>query len=266
MHTIVCIKSVPDSTNVEINPETNTLRRDQVGSIINPFDQYALEEALRLQEAHGGSVTVITMGPPQAIKELREALALGCDAAVLLSAREFAGSDTWATAYTLSLAIRKLAPYDLVICGRQAVDGDTGQVGPGIACQLGIPQLTYVSRIRALDPDRKTIIVERMLEEGREVVQAELPTLLTVLKDLNQPRFPTPRGLRKAQRAEIPTWGLQDLPGVDTSLLGLDGSPTRVKRIDTPPERLAAIKIMAGANVSERVAQLVAALGQEKLI
>lgn len=266
MHTIVCIKSVPDSTEVQINPETNTLRRDQVGSIINPFDQYALEEALRLQEAHGGSVTVITMGPPQAEKELREALALGCDAAVLLSAREFAGSDTWATAYTLSLAIRKLSPYDLVICGRQAVDGDTGQVGPGIACQLAIPQLTYVSRVRGCNPAARTIKVERMLEEGCEVVEAELPTLLTVLKDINQPRFPTPRGLRRAQRAEIPTWGPGDLPGVNLSLLGLDGSPTRVKRIDTPPERLEEIKIMGGATVSERVAYLVAALSQEKLI
>jgi len=266
LHTIVCIKSVPDSTEVQINPETNTLRRDQVGSIINPFDQYALEEALRLQEAHGGSVTVITMGPPQAEKELREALALGCDAAVLLSAPEFAGSDTWATAYTLSLAIRKLSPYDLVICGRQAVDGDTGQVGPGIACQLVIPQLTYVSRVRTCNPIARTIEVERMLEEGREVVQAELPTLLTVLKDINQPRFPTPRGLRRAQRVEIPTWGPGDLPGVNLSLLGLDGSPTRVKRIDTPPERLVAIKIMGGATVGERVAHLVDALSQEKLV
>jgi electron transfer flavoprotein beta subunit len=266
LHTIVCIKSVPDSTNVQINPETNTLRRDQAGSIINPFDMYALEEALRLQEAHGGTITVISMGPPQAEKELREALALGCDAAVLLSAREFAGADTWATAYTLALAIRRLAPFDLVICGRQAIDGDTGQVGPGIACQLGIPQLTYISRIRTLDPDAKTIVAERMLEEGREVVQAQLPTLLTVLKDINQPRFPTPRGLRKAQRAEITTWGPSDLPGVDMSLLGLDGSPTRVKRIDTPPERLGELKTMQGAGVQERVAQLVAVLSQEKLI
>jgi electron transfer flavoprotein beta subunit len=266
LHTIVCIKSVPDSTNVQVNPDTNTLRRDQAGSIINPFDLYALEEALRLQEAHGGSVTVITMGPPPAEKELREALSLGCDAAVLLCAREFAGSDTWATAYTLSLAIRKLSPYDLIICGRQAIDGDTGQVGPGIACQLAIPQLTYVSRIRTCDPAARTIEVERMLEEGREVLQAELPALLTVLKDINQPRFPTPRGIRRAQRSEISTWGPGDLPGVALSLLGLDGSPTRVKRIDAPPERLVAIKVMQGASVSERVAQLVSGLSHEKLI
>ena len=197
MHIVVCIKSVPDTTEVRFNPETHTLMRDQAESIVNPFDMYAIEEALRLQETHGGTVTVVTMGPPKAEKELREAVAMGCDAAVLLSAAEYAGSDTWATAYVLAAAIRKLAPVDLVICGRQAADGDTGQVGPGIAQQLGIPQLTYVFKIRRFDPEGGEVEVERLVEEGREVVAAGLPALLTVVKDINQPRYPSFRGIRR---------------------------------------------------------------------
>ncbi len=266
MHAIVCIKSVPDTTTVQINPENNTLRREQVGSIINPFDLYAIEEALRLKEAHGGTVTVLSMGPPQAEKELREALAMGCDAAVLLSAREFAGADTWATAYTLALAIRQLAPFDLVLCGRQAIDGDTGQVGPGIAAQLGIVQATYVSKIRDLDTAAGTITVERMLEEGTEVVLSPLPTMLTVLKDINQPRFPTPRSLRRAQRIEVETWGADKLAGVDAAHLGLDGSPTRVKHIDTPSERAVELQVLNGASTTERVAKLVNVLSELKFI
>ncbi|NLV74400.1 MAG: electron transfer flavoprotein subunit beta/FixA family protein [Chloroflexi bacterium] len=266
MHIIVCIKSVPDTTVVEVNPEDNTLRRDQVGSQINPFDLYAIEEAIRLREIHGGSVTVLSMGPQAAEKELREALAIGCDAAVLLSSRAFAGSDTWATAYTLALAIQQLAPYDLVICGRQAIDGDTGQVGPGIAAHLGIVQLTYVSRISALDTAAGSIRVERLLEEGVEVVEAQLPTLLTVLKDINQPRFPTPRSLRRAQRAEVAIWGPDQLPGHDPALFGLDGSPTRVVTIDPPPERQVALRVMPGNDVAEQCANLIAALAAERLI
>lgn len=266
MHAIVCIKSVPDSTAVEINPENNTLRRDLVGSIINPFDLYAIEEALRLKEAHDGSVTVITMGPPQAEKELREALALGCDAAVLLSSPVFAGADTWATAYTLAHAIRQLAPYDVVLCGRQAIDGDTGQVGPGIASQLGITQVTYVSKIRSLDVSAGRLIAERMLEEGTEVIEARLPTMLTVLKDINQPRFPTPRSLRRAQRIEIETWGPDRLPGIDHSRLGLAGSPTRVIRVDTPPERAVELQIFSGQDTRERVSGLVDVLTRFKYI
>ncbi len=237
MHSIVCIKSVPDTTQVRFDPITNTLLRAEAESIVNPFDTYAIEEALRLREAHGGTVTVLTMGPPPAEKELREALAMGCDRAVLLSAREFAGGDTWATAYTLSQAIRRLGDYDLIICGKQAIDGDTGQVGPGIANQLGIPQLTYVSRLRACDPAARTIAVERLLEEGREIVESTLPALLTVVKDINAPRYPNLRGIRAGRRAEIPVWTATDLPGCDPALVGLDGSPTRVVRVFSPPPR-----------------------------
>lgn len=237
LHVIVCIKSVPDTTQVRFDPETNTLLRGEVASIINPFDMYAIEEALRLKEAHGGSVTVLTMGPPQAEKELRDALAMGCDEAVLLSAREFAGADTWATAYVLSQAIRRLGEYDLILCGKQAIDGDTGQVGPGIANQLGVPQLTYVSRIAAIDRAVRTIRVERLLEEGREVVEAGLPALLTVMKDINDPRYPSLRGLRAARRKEIPVWTSADLPDCVPENLGLEGSPTHVVKVFSPPQR-----------------------------
>ncbi|MHB1295874.1 MAG: electron transfer flavoprotein subunit beta/FixA family protein [Anaerolineae bacterium] len=266
MHAIVCIKSVPDTTEVRINPETNTLMRGEVESVINPFDTYALEEAIRLRETHGGTVTVITMGPPQAEKELRQAIAMGCDEAVLLSARSFAGSDTWATAYTLALAIRKLCPFDLVLCGKQAVDGDTGQVGPGIANQLGVPQLTYVSKLRALDLQAGTIEVERLLEEGREIVRAGLPTLLTVVKDINQPRFPTPRGIRNAKRAEIPVWTAEDLPDALPERLGLEGSPTKVVQVFTPPRREGRVEIMQGITAEERAALLADRIMAEKVL
>jgi len=237
LHAIVCIKSVPGTTEVRINPETNTLMRSEVESIINPFDAYAIEEGLRLKEAHGGKVTVITMGPPQAEKELKEAVSMGCDEAILLSAREFAGADTWATAYTLAKAIAKIGSYDLILCGKQAIDGDTGQVGPGIANQLHIPQLTYVFKIRAIDFAARTIEVERLVEEGREVARTRLPALLTVVKDINQPRYPTFRGIRIARKMTVPVWGPTDLPDAEARYLGLEGSPTKVIKVFSPPKR-----------------------------
>lgn len=266
MHALVCIKSVPDSTEVRINPETNTLMRGEVESVINPFDTYAIEEAIRLKEAHGGKVTVITMGPPKAEKELKEAVAMGCDEAVFLCAREFAGADTWCTAYTLAQAIRKIGDYDIILCGRQAVDGDTGQVGPGIANQLGIPQLTYVSKLCALDPQAGTITVERLVEEGREVVSSRLPALLTVVKDINQPRYPTFRGIRAARRMEIPQWGPADLPGVDAALLGLDGSPTKVIKVFAPPKREGKVEIIAGETTDQVADALAERLLRDKAI
>lgn len=265
MHAIVCIKSVPGTTEVRINPETNTLMRGEVESIINPFDTYAIEEAIRLKEAHGGKVTVITMGPPQAEKELREALAMGCDEAVLLSAREFAGADTWATAYTLSQAIRKLGDYDLILCGKQAIDGDTGQVGPGIAKQLDVPQLTYVSKIRAIDFGARQVTAERLLEEGREVVMTPLPALLTVVKDINQPRYPTFRGIRTARKATIPVWTSADLD-VKPGYLGLDGSPTKVIRVFTPPKREGKVILIDGDGPTQQADALADKLLAEKVI
>lgn len=266
MQIVVCIKSVPDTTQVRFDPDTNTLVRSEAESIINPFDLYAIEEGLRLVEQYGGKVTAISMGPPQAENELREALAMGCDEAVLLSAPEFAGSDTWATAYSLAGAISHLDGYDLVICGRQAIDGDTGQVGPGLARQLGIPQLTYVSRIQELVPDAGRILVERLLEEGRELVEATLPAVLTVVKDINSPRAPTPRGLRRARKQEIPIWGPEDIPGLCVDEIGLKGSPTRVVSVSTPPRRPRVVQIVEGEDPAEIAAALVERLIAEKLV
>jgi electron transfer flavoprotein beta subunit len=266
VHIVVCIKSVPDTTEVRFNPETHTLMRDQAESIINPFDMYAIEEALRLQENHGGTVTVVTMGPPKAEKELREAVAMGCDAAVLLSAAEYAGSDTWATAYVLAAAIHKLAPVDLVICGRQAPMATPARWVPGIARQLGIPLLTYVQRVRRFDPTAGEIEVERLVEEGREVVAAGLPALLTVVKDINSPRYPTFRGIRAARRMEIPVWTPADLPGTDPALMGLTGSPTRVVSVFTPPPRDARVEWISGDSPEEIAAQLSERLQAEHIV
>ena len=186
MKIAVCIKQVPDTTDVKINPETNTLVREGVQSITNPFDEYATEEALLIKEKQGGEVHVISMGPPQAIEVLKNALAVGADKVYLVSDKAFAGADTLATAYALSRTIQTIGEVDLIICGKQAIDGDTAQVGPGIATRLGIPQLTYVSKVKAIDPGKKRIVVERMLENGREIVEAPLPALLTVVKDINE--------------------------------------------------------------------------------
>ena len=265
MRVIVCIKAVPESTEIRINPETNTLIREEMELIINPFDTYAIEEGLRLVEAHGGTVTVMTMGPPSTRQQLVDALALGCDEAVLLSGPEFAGADTWATAYTLARAIARLGEFDLILCGKQAIDGDTGQVGPGIANQLGIPQLTYVSAIREIVPDEHTITVERLLEEGREIVRGRLPALLTVLKDINQPRYPTPRGLRKARRKKVPVWSAADLEA-DARYLGLQGSPTKVVTISTPPLREGEVVFIEGENVEQQADILSDRLIEAKLV
>ncbi len=236
MKIVACIKQVPDTTDVRIDPETRTLVREGVESITNPFDEYAVEEALLTKEKYGGEVHVITMGPPQAVEVLKNALAVGADHVYLLSDNAFAGSDTWATAYTLAHAIRKIGEVDLVICGKQAIDGDTAQVGPGIATQLGIPQLTYVSTVREIDVENKRIVVERMLEDGKEITESALPALITVVKDINDPRLPSLLGIKKAAKAEIPTWTAADLP-VDRAKCGLEGSPTEVVRVFTPEPR-----------------------------
>jgi len=262
---IVCIKQVPDTTEVKIDPERGTLIRDGVPSIVNPFDTYAIEEALLLREKFGGKVTVITMGPPQAASALKEAVAMGADEAILLSDAAFAGADTWATAYTLSRAIRKIGDFDIILCGRQAMDGDTGQVGPGVATQLGINQLTYVCRISSIDLEKKHIEVERLLEEGREVVQSALPCLVTVVKDINQPRYPTILGIRRASKIQIPTWTTADLM-VDQNLIGLNGSPTKVVKIATPPPRLGQCLIIQADSVEQQADVLAEKLVAEKII
>lgn len=250
---------------MKIDPERGTLVREGVPSIINPFDTYAIEEALLLREKFGGKVTVISMGPPQALEALKEAVAMGCDEAILLSDRAFAGADTWATAYTLSQAIRRLGDYDIILCGRQAIDGDTGQVGPGIARQLKINQLTYVCRIQHIDFEAGDIRVERLLEEGREVVESRLPALLTVVKDINQPRYPTFKDIRRASRMDYPMWTADDLPGADRERLGLDGSPTRVVKVFAPPPRAGQLDMIEGDTPQEIAAKLADRLLAEKI-
>ena len=234
MNIIVCIKQVPETTEVKINPQTNTLIREGVKSIINPFDMYAIEEAIRLREKFGGKTTVITMGPPQAESALREAISLGIDEAILLSDRAFAGSDTWATSYALAAAVKKIGVYDLILCGKQASDGDTAQVGPGISTHLNIPQVTYVKKIEEIKD--KLARVERMTEEGFEVIQTPLPVLLTVVKEINEPRIPSLRGMLKAKQAKIAQWTAEDIQA-DPGAVGLIGSPTQVIKIFTPPPR-----------------------------
>ena len=235
MHIIVPIKQVPETTEVRINPETNTLIREGVKSIINPFDMYAIEEAVRLKEKFGGKTTVITMGPPQADAALREAISMGIDEAVLLSDRAFAGSDTWATSYTLGSAIKKIGGFDLILCGKQASDGDTAQVGPGICAHLDIPQVTYVKKIEEVKGG--FMRVERMMEEGFEVIETPMPALLTVVKEINEPRLPSLKGMLRAKQAKITVWTQKEL-NLDPVHIGLFGSPTQVIKIFTPPPRI----------------------------
>ncbi|MBN1871970.1 MAG: electron transfer flavoprotein subunit beta/FixA family protein [Candidatus Omnitrophica bacterium] len=234
MNIIVCIKQVPETTDVKIDPETNTLIREGVSSVINPFDVYAIEEGIRLKEKFGGKVTVITMGPPQAKEALREAIAHGADGGILLSDRAFAGSDTWATSYTLAKGIQKLGDFSMILCGKQASDGDTAQVGPGISMHLDIPQVTYVKKIESIKDDIAR--VERMVEEGYEIIEVPIPCLLTVVKEINEPRLPSLKGKMRAKKADIPVWTSNDLD-IEPSKIGLSGSPTKVVKVFTPPPR-----------------------------
>jgi len=233
MNIVVCIKQVPDTAEVKINPETGTLIREGVPSIINPFDLHAIEAGLFLKEKTGGKVTVLTMGPPQAEAALREAIAMGSDEGVLLSDRAFAGSDTWATSFTLSKAITKLGAY-IILCGKRAIDGDTAQVGPETAEFLNIPHISYVRKIE--DVASGSIRVQRLMDEGYDVVESALPVLLTVVRELNEPRLPSLKGKMAAKKAVIQTWGQTDI-AADANDLGLKGSPTQVKNVFAPEPR-----------------------------
>ncbi|MFH1387134.1 MAG: electron transfer flavoprotein subunit beta/FixA family protein [bacterium] len=260
MDIIVCIKQVPDTTEVRINPETNTLIRDGVPSIVNPFDENAIEAALQLKEKHGGKVTVVSMGPPQAAEALKTTIAMGVDEAFLVSDRAFAGSDTWATSYTLSQAIKKIGKFDLIICGKQAIDGDTAQVGPGIAEWLNIPQVTFASKIEV---EGTTCKIERLLEEVNEVVECPLPAVITVVKQINEPRLPSLKGMMRAKKAEIKTLSAAAIEG-DEKNLGLKGSPTSVVKIFTPPAKGGG-EILNG-DAGEVVGLLVSKLKERKII
>ena len=231
MNVVVCLKQVPGTTQVKIDPQTNTLIRQGIENIINPFDTYAIEEGVRLRERTGGKVTAISMGPPQAETALREAISLGADEGILLSDPAFAGADTWATSYTISAALRKLGQYDLVICGRQTLDGDTGHVGPQLAEMLALPFIAYVSQIEEIADG--SLRVQRMVEDGYEVVESPLPAVITVVKEINMPRLPSLRGIARSKSATIPVWGAKEL-NTDPGRVGLAGSFTQVIRIFSP--------------------------------
>lgn len=262
MKIVVCVKQVPDTNEVKIDEEKGTLIREGVPSIINPEDRIAIEEAVRLKEEFGGEVTVISMGPPQAKDALVEAYAMGADKGILLSDRAFAGSDTWATAYTLSQAIKKTGQFDLIFCGRQAIDGDTAQVGPQVAENLSIPQITYVNKVDIKDDE---LIARRRLEEGYSVIKTKFPALLTVIDGLNVPRYPSIKRIIDAynKKDTIKVWTVEDFE-VDKDKLGLDASPTQV--YDTfVPTREHEPEILKGDN-EEKVEKLIGKLKEEKVI
>lgn len=234
MKVIVCLKQVPDTNEVKINQETGTLIRDGVPSIINPDDKNALEEALVLKDEQNAEVIVVSMGPPQAKDALKEALAMGADEAVLISDRAFGGSDTWATATILAAAIEKVGNYDIIFCGRQAIDGDTAQVGPEIAEFLDLPQITYAKEVKV---KANKLEVKRFTEYGDFIIESEMPVLLTAIKELNDPRYPTIKGIYESYAEDadsnIKVWGVDDLD-VDLSQIGLKGSPTNVSKSFVP--------------------------------
>jgi len=261
MEMVVCVKQVPDTTEVKIDPVTNTLVRQGVPSIVNPFDKNALEAALQLKEKNGGKITVVSMGPPQAKDALKECLAMGADEAYLVSDRAFGGADTLATSYTLAAALKKIGKFDLILCGKQAIDGDTAQVGPEMAEHLGIAQVTCCSKFEVTGD---VLRVEREHEEGYEVIEGKMPMLVTVVKSANEPRFATVRGTMKANRKEIPVLTLADLD-VDEKRIGLKGSPTQVKKIFTPPSRSGGEMIQA-EDAREAISILIKKLSDAKII
>jgi electron transfer flavoprotein beta subunit len=244
---------------------TGTMIRDGVEAIVNPLDLFAIEIAIRLREQHGGEVIAVSMGPPKAVTALKEAIAMGCDSAVLISGKAFAGSDTWATSYVLAAGIRTQAPFDLIICGERATDGDTGQVGPGIASFLDLPLVTYVSKVRSFGPDE--MVVERLVEEGHEVLAMSLPGVLTVVKEACDPRLPTLRGKQRARQAELACWGHEQL-GLPREKVGLAGSPTRVIRLHRPSVARQCRRLIAADEESAALAvrELVDILRQKNLL
>lgn len=247
-HSIVCVKQVPDTTQVRIDPESGSLIRTGIPSVINPFDLFAVEAALQVKDRHGGTVTALSMGPPQAEEALRKILGYGVDRAVLLSDRAFAGADTLATTYTLAAAIRKIAAgegrtavsdspgVDLVFCGKQSIDGDTGQVGPGLARRLEFSQLTYVCSLLEIDPEARLVRAWRQREDGRELLEAGMPVAVTVTEGCNPIRYASLPDLLAAAGKPVEVWSADDLEA-DRQHMGLKGSPTRVNKVFAPPAR-----------------------------
>ncbi|MEM4245696.1 MAG: electron transfer flavoprotein subunit beta/FixA family protein [Candidatus Bathyarchaeia archaeon] len=261
MDVIVCVKQVPDTSNVRFDSKTGVMIRESLPVTINPFDLHAIEEAVRIKERYGARVKVISMGPPLAEASLRDALALGCDEAFLLTDPEFAGADTMATSYTLACAIRKIGRFSLIICGFKTTDGDTGHVGPALAQELDLPQITYVGKIIELDD--RCIKAERVLEKGVEVIESRIPCLVTVLKGINQPRLATFKAKLMAKKAAVTIWGPKDIDA-DPSRIGLKGSPTHVANISMLPSP-AKGEIFTG-NTDQAVDKIVEKLQELRLI
>ena len=261
MKILVCIKQVPDTVEVKIDPKTGTLIRDGVPSIINHDDKTGIEAALTIKEQLGGTVTVVSMGPPQADVALREALAMGCDDAYLVSAREFGGSDTYATSGIIAAALKKIG-YDMIITGRQAIDGDTAQVGPQIAEHLGLPVISYAE---AIEVKESSVVVKRQYDDRYHMVEAKMPCLITALAELNDPRYMTPGGIFDACAAEITTWGRADLKDVDDANLGLKGSPTKIAKASDKVRKGAGEKVNPDSP-EEAVSYIVGKLTEKHVI
>ncbi len=263
MNIIVCVKQVPDTNEVKIDPVKGTLIREGVPSIINPDDRNALEEALRIKDSmEDVKVTVVSMGPPQAEVALVEAIAMGADEAILLTDRAVAGSDTWATSTALSAVIKYIGDFDIIFCGRQAIDGDTAQVGPQIAEHLGIPQITYVEELKI---QGNKVVAKRALEDGYFLVEAEMPVLLTAVKELNEPRYPSIKGIFEGFKGDkVKMVSAKDV-NCDMDNVGLDGSPTNVIKSFTPPTKSRDLEMLEGTPV-EQARKLIVRLREENLV
>ncbi len=261
MNVVVCIKQVPGKIKIEIDPQTNTLIRGGSDPTINPFDMYALEEGIRLKERYQGKVTVISMGPPQVEGTLREAVALGADEAILLSDPIFEGSDTWATSYVLSKGLMKLGQFDIVLCGRQSIDGETGQVGPQLAELMGLPFVSYVSKVEEVRDGQMKM--QRMVEEGHQLIEMTLPGVISVVKEINVPRLPSLRGLMQSKKARITVWTAREL-GVDANKVGLSGSPTQIVKVFYP-QRTRQVELLQGSPESQ-VNRLIEKLRETKVL
>ena len=264
MNAIALVKHVPDTA--QLSSAMDGLKLMAEGPrILNPWDEYAVEECLKLREAHGGKVTLLSLGPSQATEALKQGLAMGADEAVLLSDPAFDEGDTLATARALAAAIAKLGEWDIILAGRSALDGDTAQTAIQVAALLDVPQLTYVARIREIDFEAQTITVERMLEGGREVLTSKLPCVLSVVKEINEPRYPSFMGIRKAAKATIPTWTAADL-GLDPATVGAAGSGVRWPEVTLPPAREGECEIITGDTPQAIAAALADRLMAEKVI
>jgi electron transfer flavoprotein beta subunit len=264
LHAIALVKYVPDTA--QLSATLNGLKLLADGPrIANPLDEYAIEECLRLREAHGGQVTVLSMGPAVAVEAVKRGLALGADRAVLLSDAAFEGADSLATARVLAAAVAKVGEWDIVVAGRSALDGDTGQTAVQVAALLGVPHLTYVARVRQIDFAARTITVERWLEERREVLASRLPCVMSVVKEINEPRYPSFMGIRKADKATIPTWTAADL-GLDPAAVGAAGSGVRWPVVGVSPARVGECRFVAGDTPEVVAAALVSQLSAQKIV